>query len=162
MDRTFSSCPPLWNQPYILHARSGFHTYPLVSALQPDRQITIYVRFFDNLKTHVQQVVNRPLDPQLFQTDFEIAAIRAVQQVFPHADARGVFFHFCQAVWRKTQNLGLAVLYKNDPTVGTWIRRAACLPLLPIPEVQDTWLEAMNQFPDVPTAIEMNDYMVTN
>ncbi|XP_041354461.1 uncharacterized protein LOC121372235 [Gigantopelta aegis] len=89
-----------------------------------------------------------------------MAAIQAVETEFPHAEVKGCFFHFTQAIWRKTQELGLAVLYKEDPAVQTWIRRAAGLPLLPIAQVQDAWLEAMNDGPDVPQAEAFNDYVV--
>ncbi|XP_048259957.1 uncharacterized protein LOC125384513 [Haliotis rufescens] len=88
---------------------------PLVFALLPDRQTTTYTRLFSRLKTEVQQRFNRPLAPATVQTDFEKAAIRAVNTEFPNADVKGCFFHYCQAIWRKTQDLGLAVQYKEDP-----------------------------------------------
>ena len=63
--------------------RKDDQTYPLVYALLPDRQTTTYVRLFENLKTHVHRIFNRVLDPVCVQTDFEMAAIRAVEQSFP-------------------------------------------------------------------------------
>ena len=51
MDGTFSSCPELWDQIYILHPRSGSTTYALVYVLLPDRQIDTYCRLFRQLKT---------------------------------------------------------------------------------------------------------------
>ena len=90
-----------------------------------------------------------------------MAAIRAVEQSFPNADIKGCMFHYTQAIWRKTQQIGLAEQYKNDDSVKTWVRRAAGLPLLPMNEVQNTWLEAMRTTPAVPRAVEFNDYVVT-
>ncbi|XP_071109021.1 uncharacterized protein [Haliotis cracherodii] len=162
MDGTFTSCLDLWNQVYMIHARSGSCMYPLVFALLPDRQTTTYTRLFSRLKTEVQQRFNRPLAPATVQTDFEKAAIRAVNTEFPNADVKDCFFHYCQAIWRKTQDLGLAVQYKEDPAVQQWIRRAAGLALLPWLDAQDTWLDAMQATPPVPRADDFNDYMVIN
>ena len=121
MDGTFTCCPQLWNQLYSLHARKDDQTYPLVYALLPDRQTTTYVRLFENLKTHIHRIFNRVLDPVSVQTDFEMAAIRAVEQSFPNADIKGCMFHYTQAIWRKTQQIGLAEQYKNDDSVKTWV-----------------------------------------
>ena len=161
MDGTFTCCPQLWNQLYSLHARKDDQTYPLVYAFLPDRQTTTYVRLFENLKTHVHRIFNRVLDPVCVQTDFEMAAIRAVEQSFPNADIKGCMFNYTQTIWRKTQQIGLAEQYKNDDSVKTWVRRAAGLPLLPMNEVQNTWLEAMRTTPAVPRAVEFSDYVVT-
>ena len=98
MDGTFTCCPQLWNQLYSLHARKDDQTYPLVYALLPDRQTTTYVRLFENLKPHVHRIFNRVLDPVCVQTDFEMAAIRAVEQSFPNADIKGCMFHYTQAI----------------------------------------------------------------
>ncbi|XP_048243930.1 uncharacterized protein LOC125376156 [Haliotis rufescens] len=61
MDGTFTACQGLWDQVYIIHARVGPNTFPLVFALLPDRQATTYGRLFRQLKTEVQERFNRPL-----------------------------------------------------------------------------------------------------
>ncbi|XP_071103353.1 uncharacterized protein [Haliotis cracherodii] len=157
---TFSACPHLWNQLYILHARKGSITYPLVYALMPDRRTTTYQRLFAQLKVHIQHLLNQPFNPETFQVDFEVPAIRALQIEFQGSDIKGCFFHFTQAIWRKTQELGLAVGYRDNPLVEQWIRRAAALPLLPLQQVQDAWIDSMSQSPDVPNADEFNDYIL--
>ena len=65
-------------------------------------------------------------------------------------------------MWRKTQELGLSVLYRADLLVQQWIRRAAGLAFLPENQVQDAWIEAMDGALVVPRSIEFNDYMVTD
>ncbi|XP_048237104.1 uncharacterized protein LOC125372112 [Haliotis rufescens] len=118
----------------------------------PDRQTTTYGRLFRQLKTEVQERLNRPLSPSKIQIDFEQAVVGTIETEFPQAVIKGCFFHFTQAIWRKTQNLALAVMYKEYPRVTQWIRRAAGLSLLPIPFVQDAWVQAMELTPDVPRA----------
>ncbi|XP_046583798.1 uncharacterized protein LOC124290982 [Haliotis rubra] len=114
--------------------------------------------------------MSRPLEPAVhppcqerdkFQVDFEMAAIRAVELEFPAAEVKGCFFHYTQAIWRKTQELGLAVMYREDPLVERWVRRAAALPLLPLRQVQDAWVDTMNSSPDVPGSQTFNDYITT-
>ncbi|KAK6187047.1 hypothetical protein SNE40_006296 [Patella caerulea] len=125
MDGTFTACPDMWDQVYIIHARSGSTTYPLVFALLPNRQVTTYARLFRLLKTSVQQHLNQPLAQSRVQTDFELAATRAIEREFPQAEIKGCYLHFCQALWRKTQDLGLAVTYREDPELKTFVRRAS-------------------------------------
>ncbi|XP_046342249.1 uncharacterized protein LOC124123059 [Haliotis rufescens] len=86
---------------------------------------------------YMDDTLNRELAPTRLQTDFEQAAIPAIQLEFPNAEVKCCFFHYSQAIWRKTQDLGLAVAYKEDQAVQQWIRRAADLALLPADDVQD-------------------------
>ena len=55
------------------------------------------------------------LKPIRVMQDFERALKKATLEVFPHAQIKGCFFHFCQCFWRKLQGLGLAVAYARDP-----------------------------------------------
>jgi len=109
----------------------------------------------------VERLTNRPLSPDILQTDFELGVIRVLGLEFPGATLKGYFFHFSQAVWRNTQERGLSVLYREDHFVQQWIRRSAGLALLPENQVQDIWIEAMDGAPIVQRSIEFNDYMVT-
>ncbi|XP_046368730.2 uncharacterized protein LOC124143716 [Haliotis rufescens] len=158
MDGTFTSCPDPWNQVYIIHARSRSCMCPLVFALLPDRQTTTYTRLFSPLKTEVQQRFNRPLAPATVQTDFEKAAIRAVNTEFPNADVKGCFFSLLSG--DLAEDTGS--LISSTVQGRSWIRRAAGLALLPLRDVQDTWLDAKQATPPVPRTEDFNDYMVIN
>ena len=54
--------------------------------------------------------------------DFEIASINAFSQYFPTTKVQGCFFHVCQNVWRKVQQLGLGARYMQDPEFVTKVR----------------------------------------
>ena len=108
MDGTFSSCPVLWDQIYILHIPAC---------------VCIATRSSDD---YIQETVQAAQEPRARETSPRIctssnanglAAIQAIHAEFPNAEVKGCFFHYSQAIWRKTQNLGLAVLYKEDPQV---------------------------------------------
>ncbi|XP_041355454.1 uncharacterized protein LOC121373075 [Gigantopelta aegis] len=104
MDGTFSSCPALWNQLYIIHDMDGTTMYPLVFALLPDKQRITYIRLFSLLKNEVQQLLNQPLAPSKVQTDFEMAAIQAVETEFPQAEVKGCFFTLHRPFGGKLKN----------------------------------------------------------
>ncbi|KAI8516518.1 hypothetical protein Bbelb_050990 [Branchiostoma belcheri] len=44
-------------------------------------------------------------------SDVELALITAHKTEFPDATVSGCYFHFCQSLWRRIQNLGLAGSY---------------------------------------------------
>ena len=50
---------------------------------------------------------------------------------FPEVTLRGCFFHFCQAVFRRIQNLGMKNQYVRDLGTKDICRRMMSLPLLP-------------------------------
>ena len=53
-------------------------------------------------------------------TDFEIAAMDAFRVTYPNSTITGCYFHLCQSVLRKTQQLGLCTLYDtNDEVRGS-------------------------------------------
>jgi hypothetical protein len=54
----------------------------------------------------------------IFESDFEVAVLRAVTAVFGrHINHQGCFYHLTQASWRQIQQLGLVPLYKNELVV---------------------------------------------
>lgn len=70
--------------------------------------------------------------------DFEGAAWEAIRSCLPGIRLSGCVFHWTQAVWRKTQELGLQTPYMEDEATHTLIRRLLALPFLPatcIPEI---------------------------
>ena len=51
--------------------------------------------------------------------------------MFPDVTTKGCSFHWCQAVWRKTQGLGLQTAYNTDVATNSYIRRLLALPYIP-------------------------------
>jgi len=52
-----------------------------------------------------------PIRATRFQTDFEMGAIQAINQVFPKASVSGCFFHFTQSIWREVNKM---FMFVND------------------------------------------------
>ncbi|KAL8621075.1 hypothetical protein ACOMHN_040600 [Nucella lapillus] len=164
MDGTFAVSPRLFTQLYTLHILYMDQMIPLVFALLPDKSQHTYTRLFDTI-TRLCHERNLPLSPQIIQTDFEIAAIQAYQISFPQSRIRGCFFHFTQSLWRKVQNLGLAVPYRELQEVKSFVRRMAALPLVSLEELDNAWMIIHGEAPGDVQGIgervkELCDYMV--
>ena len=56
---------------------------------------------------------------------------KAVNMVLPDVKITGCHFHFCQAVYRRVQKIGLAALYGSDDRVRNFVRKLYALALLP-------------------------------
>ncbi|XP_042143102.1 uncharacterized protein LOC121833694 [Ixodes scapularis] len=67
------------------------------------------------------------LSPQTLMMDFEVAAKRAFQSVFPTAKVTGCFFHLKQSFVRRMQEEHLIVRYRED---GDFRRRVSMIPAL--------------------------------
>ena len=74
--------------------------------------------------------------------DFETAAQNAARTVFPGITVKGCFFHYTQAIWRKTQHTDLQVTYRNNED----IRQLVLMDL-----IGDVWCNALNDLEDIDT-----------
>lgn len=160
LDGTFKVAPPFFTQMYTVHIKYLDQMIPVVYALLPSKSQEVYLRLF-SLITRLCHQRLLPFQPRRVQTDFEMAAIQAARVSFPMADIKGCFFHFTQAVWRKVQDVGLVVAYKESPEIKTFVRRLAVLPLVPLQKIDDVWLDLHGMAPaEVPGVTELCDYMV--
>ncbi|KAL8592084.1 hypothetical protein ACOMHN_032554 [Nucella lapillus] len=126
---------------------------PVLFALLPCKTQEIYVRLF-GIITRLCHERRLPFQPQRLMTDFEMGVIAAIRISFP-------FFHFAQAVWRKVQAVGLSGTYRESPEVKTFVRCLAVLPLVPLNEIENVWMDLHGMAPvEVPGIAELCDYMV--
>ncbi|XP_043231556.1 uncharacterized protein LOC122386441 isoform X2 [Amphibalanus amphitrite] len=113
-DGTFQVAPGIFTQLYTVHATVHDRIVPCAYALLPNKSRNTYVRMFLALR---ERLLLRYPGTDLTGTvitDLEMAALQAFEEVFPEKERSLCFFHFSQAVWRKTQELGLARLYATD------------------------------------------------
>lgn len=83
----------------------------------------------------------------------------AVVDSFPIAELKGCLFHYCKAIWKKTQECGLQRDYKILHEVNMLVRRAAALPFLPLVKVMDYWLHIQENAPDREDCTKLTDYV---
>lgn len=78
------------------------------------------------------------MEQKIVVTDFEYAAMQAVEQVFgQNVEIHGCFFHLCQATWQKIQELGLATKYKQDSDFAHFCGMLDGLAFLPTDSVSE-------------------------
>lgn len=109
---------------------------PLVYVLTTDKKRDTYDKILSKL-LEIQENIN-PTDVML---DFEMAAIKSVQQHFPLTEVHGCFFHFTQNVWRHVQSSGLQAVYASDEDFALQIRLLMALAFVPSEKVLEAYEE---------------------
>ncbi|XP_060062830.1 uncharacterized protein LOC132543355 [Ylistrum balloti] len=127
-------------------------------SLLPKRDTNTYIRLFTLLKD-IAVRHNLNFSPSTVSLDFECASRNAVTQTFPAAELKGCLFHYTKAIWKKTQEYGLQTDYKNLPEVQKLFRRAAALPLIPLHQVEDYWLHALEDAPQREDCQKLTHYV---
>ena len=89
------------------------------------------------------------LSPSVVLSDFELAIIQAAELSLPSADIKGCYYHYCQCLNRKIQNLGLQVAYREDHHLNSFIRKTAALAFVPRRYVRLAVKANMPQLPRV-------------
>ncbi|KAK3916473.1 PKS-NRPS hybrid synthetase [Frankliniella fusca] len=123
---------------------------PLVYALLPDKLETSQTRVLEAIKdVCVQKHLRRP-DPATVIMDFEKGMNNAVATVFPDAELRLCLFHLKQSAFRKIQNLGLAVQYRDeeDDTVRMAFWQILGVAFVPVDDVEEAFHQAKENIPD--------------
>jgi len=85
--------------------------------------------------------------PDRILIDFEQAAINAFRQAFPSAQLQGCYFHLCQCLVRKVQNLGLRQLFDNVLHIKLMIKSLAALAFVPPADVIPAFNTLCLEFP---------------
>lgn len=134
-DGTFKRVPKPFYQLFTLHIdlniQSNEYTavVPVVFGLLPDKTTITYERFFLALK-------NLGISIQKYKSDFELAQIKAVKNVFELVKASGCYYHYSKAIWKKSRDIGFADT-RNGRIITNLISK---LPLLPAAYIPEAWM----------------------
>lgn len=115
---------------FIVTGRYRTKFLPLVYVLTCGKDFVTYDLIFSQLKAAEPR-----LGPKFIMVDFEQAAIKAAQSVFPQTQIAGCYFHFCQCIFRQVQRCGLQTIYSNDTNFAQHIRCLAALAFVPTDRV---------------------------
>ncbi|XP_049892806.1 uncharacterized protein LOC126385240 [Epinephelus moara] len=144
MDATFRSCPRPYRQCFtILGNHHGF-VLPLVHVLMEHRTIGHDRQVLQAVKVAIRRVTHHNWRPQLVVYNFENSLKTALETDFPQAMVGGCYFHFNQSLWRKIQELRLAVPYNQDCTLAQVICKLMTLGYLPLALVQVNFKTLVN------------------
>lgn len=120
---------------------------PLLFCLLPDKTYNTYCRLLAIIK-NLAHSIGSQFNPKSIHIDFELAMIKAVRETFSSDCVRGCLFHYCQCIWRKVQELGLASSYKKFKNIRRWVRRFSALPFLPVHDIDDGWIAITETAPE--------------
>ena len=111
IDGTFKTAPHPYVQFVSIHGKYMGRVLPLVMSLSTGRTIGHYREILQTVKMNIRRVTGHIFSPTMVISDFENSLLIAVQTELRNARVKGCYFHFCQSLWRKIQNLGLARHY---------------------------------------------------
>lgn len=98
-------------------------------ALVPNKTQESYTKLLNMLKSSLNEY------PLSISSDFELAIINSIEEVFPDCKAQGCFFHLCQSLWRQVQTTGLVETYNSYASFRASFKLIQALPFLPLDEV---------------------------
>ena len=138
----------------FLRENDNVKQFPLLFCLVSSRRKRDY-------KAVLRSVLNLlPSAPSVeeFVTDFESATWKAVASVLPETKLQGCAFHWGQAVWRKTQEIGLKRAYVNDDSTNKYVKKLLSLPLLPAEHIPPVFT-ALQLKANTDKLTELTDYI---
>jgi len=141
-DGTYKSCPSFFKQLYTIHGSikrgNDQICLPLVFALMTNQTENSYKLMFTALNDFaIEHRINFKDNTDLeIITDFEIAAINAINDIFPFAMHSACFFHFSQNIYRHIQKEGLTTKYMEDQNFNLLCRHLPALAFLPVSKVR--------------------------
>lgn len=77
--------------------------------------------------------------PQKVLVDFEKPYMNTVRIAFPHAEVKGSYFHLCQSLIRKINNIGLKTEYETNMSIKFKLTSLAALAFVPINDVRSVF-----------------------
>lgn len=142
-DGTFKSCPTPFKQIYTIHGDDNSdmeHTrvIPLVYVIMTKMNENTYKIVFDLIKTVIPN-----WKPLKFTSDFEKAAMNAMQFIFPEVQIKGCQIHMAKAVKKRAKELKL----DKNKLLNRTVALCTALPLLPRNLIIEGWnyiLDVMN------------------
>ena len=131
IDGTFRSAPSPFKQFVTIHGYLKGFVVPLVFVLMSGKMSVQYRRVLQHVKQRVFQKTGRHLAPNQIICDFEKSLHVAIQFEFPQARTVSCYYHFCQSLWRRVEQVGLARSYNRDPRLKKVIRRVTAIAYVP-------------------------------
>ncbi|KAI1297761.1 hypothetical protein HDE_04452 [Halotydeus destructor] len=145
MDGTFQTAPAKSYQLYSMHFVAMDHVFPAIYALLPNQTTRTYRFLLRTVKRYIQGVTGaHDAWPSTVQIDFEQAMVQALKTEWAVIQTRGCYFHYTQAIWRKTQKVGLATAYikgfQTEGPIRKYVQRISALPMVPETDLDEAWV----------------------
>lgn len=124
MDGTYKALPHhiLFRQLYVISVTYENQCYPLAYIFMEKKTFSSYDCIFQNLKFLMPSV-----EVAKVMTDYEAATRKALKKHYPNARIAGCFFHYVQAIVKRTKSFGL----RKDERFTEAVKKLCYLALLP-------------------------------
>ena len=120
----------IYYQLFTLFVPFADFAFPVCYALMSRKTTELYVKVFQR----VQQLVPH-FAPMCAMADFKEASVAGFQHVYPDAGIVGCWFHYAQAIIKRTNKIGLREAYGSDADVQNVVQCLMSHPLLPPEEI---------------------------
>ena len=139
MDGTFRTCPKPYKQFFTIHGKYMGRVIPFVFVLLTGKTTGHYRQMLQIIKREIRQKVGHRWRPNRIICDFEQSIITAVETELPIAHVTCCYFHFCQSLYRRLNELGLSDTYKENVQFKRCIRRFLSMGFLPLAIVRQNF-----------------------
>lgn len=139
IDGTFKTTPHPYVQFATIHGDYHGYVIPLVMCLLTGKTIGHYRQMLQHVKLMVRRVTHHRWSPRVVVSDFELSLLIAVETELPRARRCCCYFHFCQSLYRRIQQLGLTMEYRNNDRVKEFLQKLMSLGYLPLPLVRQNF-----------------------
>ena len=145
----------IFYQIFTVHAFTKGQQFLLAYCLLPDKTPSSYQWTFTLLKAKAEKL-HLEFSPNIAVTDFELAIIQAAELSFPAATITGSYYHYCQCLNRKIQQIGLQVAYQENHQLNRFVWKTAALAFVPPRFVRLAWQAVKFEAPELPRIEELS------
>lgn len=143
-DGTFKVVPGIFFQLYTIHFSFGAGINPVaLYCLLPNKTEQSYNRVMAAVQTLIPTA-----NPHTILVDFEKAAMNAFNEAYPTSTVTGCYFHLCQTVLRKVNEIGMKVQYESDDVVRGYVRCLSALAFVPLDDLEEAFDLLADDKPD--------------
>jgi hypothetical protein len=139
IDGTFRTCPVPYMQFVTIHGSYNGRVLPFVMALLNGKQVGQYRQLLQHVKEKVREVTGHRFRPTRVVCDFEQSIIIATETELVGIRICGCYFHFCQSLWRRVQEVGLARAYRQRQNLRKCLRKFMAIGFLPMALVRQNF-----------------------
>lgn len=148
-DGTLKLDPSLLFQIYTIHFELIPGTYPVgIYCLIQSKSRNNYKVICNGIKTLIPAA-----SPKRILTDFDMAAMNEFQIAFPKSAVSGSYFHLCQNVLNKVNQIGMKPSYESDSDIQTAVLSIPALALVPEGDVAEAFEILCDEI------MELHEYM---
>jgi len=140
IDGTFKTCPAPYQQFVTIHGLNHGRVLPFVLALTTGKTVGHYRQILQHVKGRVRNLTGHRFSPNMAICDFEHSLRIAIDTDLRGTRVRSCYFHFCQSLWRRIQELALVVPYSRHRHLKACIQKVMAIAYLPVAIVRQNFI----------------------